>query len=305
MRRRAAKPAGSASPVKRLRHDPYPDNGWWLKGFGYWGNQGGVSSFVGYSSSIIGGMMGYDRAVDPALRIGLGFGYSRSTINGQTFDAQTGFNTYRVTAYGAYEPGPWFLYGETSLGFNGYTGSRHVLFPGFNQSAQSAYGGQEYTGYLMTGYHFLTQGLMITPLASLQYTHLNLGGYTEFGGNDINLAVQGQSYDFVQSGLGASLKHPFALDDGALVPELHAKWLYMLANPTLQDTAAFVTAGSPSFTTPGLTTSPSMFNVGAGLQFLSCGCTAKTWSIEGVYDFYARSDNYFAHAGMVRFTARF
>lgn len=298
------------SQVRQRRPDeettacPQPYNGWWLKGFGYWGNQGMVNSFVGYNSSIIGGMMGYDRLLDPGLRAGVAVGYSRTTINGQQFDAQTAFSTYRVTAYGAYEPGNWFLYGEASLGLNAYTGTRHVVFPGFNQSALSSYNGQEYTGSLITGYHFNVQGLTITPLASLQYTHVNLGGYTENTAPEINLAVQSQSYDFLQSGLGVKLAAPFAFDGGTLVPTVHAKWLYMLNNPTLQNTAAF-TSGGAQFTTPGLATSNSMFNVGAGLTFLSCGCTAKTWSIEGVYDFYARSDNYFAHAGMLRFTSRF
>lgn len=293
-----------ARPGEELQPCPQTDDGWWLKGFGYWGNQGTIGPFVGYNSSIVGGMMGYDRALDPILRVGLAVGYSNTSINGQIFDAQTSFNTYRISAYGAYEPGNWFLYGEASLGLNAYTGSRHVVFPGFNQTAQSTYNGQEYTGALITGYHFNVQGLTITPLASLQYTHVNLGGYTENTAPDINLVVQSQSYDFLQSSLGVKLAHPFALDDGALVPTVHAKWYYMISNPTLQNTAAFA-AGSPSFNTPGLSTSPSMFNVGLGLQFLSCGCTGKTWTVEGVYDFYARSDNYFAHAGMLRFTARF
>ncbi len=164
--------------------------------------------------------------------------------------------------------------------------------------------GQEYTGTVRAGYHFFVQGVTITPLASLQYTHMNLDGYTETGGPQINLNVQSQSYNFLQSGLGATVAHPFAVDGGALVPEFHAKWLYMLANPTLQNTASFA-LGSPTFVTPGLSTFPSMFNVGAGITFLNCGCAAKTWSFEAVYDFYARSDNYFAHAGMLRFTSRF
>jgi uncharacterized protein with beta-barrel porin domain len=283
---------------------PQPVDGWWLKGFGYYGNQGATSGFVGYNSAIAGVMMAYDRFVTPEARVGFGVGYAHSLLNGNTFDARTDFNTYRATVYGAYEPGPWFVYGEASFGFNTYTGSRHVLFPGFNQTAQASYNGQEYTASVISGYHFFVQGVTITPLASLQYTHLNLAAYTETGAPDINLNVGSQSYDFLQSGLGGTVAHPFALDSGALVPEFHAKWLYMIANPTLQNTATFQ-AGSAPFTTPGLTNYPSMFNAGAGLTFLSCSCAAKTWSLEAVYDFYARSDSYFAHAGMVRFTSRF
>ena len=46
-----------------------------------------------------------------------------------------------------------------------------------------------YTGYVTTGYHFFVQDFTITPLTSLQYTHMNLDNYKETGAGDINLRV--------------------------------------------------------------------------------------------------------------------
>jgi hypothetical protein len=89
------------------------------------------------------------------------------------------------------------------------------------------------------------------------------------------------------------------------VPEVHFKWLREIDNPTLRNTAALRVAGSPSFTTPGLQTADDTFNVGGGLTFLSCFCSAKTWSLEAVYDYEWRSDSYSAHQGMVKFSSRF
>jgi uncharacterized protein with beta-barrel porin domain len=117
--------------------------------------------------------------------------------------------------------------------------------------------------------------------------------------------VNSQSYDFVESRLGVKVAHPFAVNPGTIVPEAHFNWFYELANPTLANTAAFSVASSLPFTTPGLKTANSMLNGGVGFTFLSCGCTAKTWSVEAVYDYYWRSDNYVANQGMVRFSARF
>jgi hypothetical protein len=52
-------------------------------------------------------------------------------------------------------------------------------------------------------------------------------------------------------------------------------------------------------------TSDDTFNVGAGLTFLSCSCSARTWAVEAVYDYYWRTDAYSAHQAMVKVTGRF
>jgi uncharacterized protein with beta-barrel porin domain len=65
--------------------------------------------------------------------------------------------------------------------------------------------------------------------------------------------VNSRNYDFLESGLGVKVARPIGLSDGTYVPEGHFKWLHAIDNPTPANTAAF-TGGTPSFTTPGLTT---------------------------------------------------
>jgi outer membrane autotransporter protein len=287
-----------------------PQAGGWLKGFGYFGSQGSQAAFGGYNFNIYGTMVGYDAPlihmpIEGETRVGFGIGYARSTINGTTFSANTDFNTYTATAYIAHEQGPWFVDGDLSFGWDDYSGTRNISFPGVNQAAQASYSGQDYTAFVTTGYHFFAQGITITPLASLQYTHMDIGGYGETGAGAIDLNVQSQHYDFLESGLGVKVADPFRYRDGTYVPEVHFKWFHEFVNPSVQDTAAFAVPGSPSFTTPGLKPAADTFNVGAGLTFLSCSCTARTWSVEGTYDFFWRSDAYTANQVMLRFTARF
>jgi uncharacterized protein with beta-barrel porin domain len=281
-------------------------SGWWLKGFGYFGSQGSQGAYPGYNSVIAGTMIGYDRLIDAETSVGLGLGYARSTIKESTFqDASTDSNTYQATAYIGHEHGPWYVNGDVSFGWNDYTGIRNISFPGFDRAAQAGYSGQDYTGFVTTGYHFFTPGLTITPLASLQYTHMNIAGYTETGAGDVNLQIKSQSYDFVESGLGVKVAHPFSYRDTPFVPEAHFKWFHDFSDTSFTNTATFAGAGSPSFTTPGLRMAADTFNVGAGLTLLSCSCSAKIWSIEAVYDHYWRSDNYSGNQVMVKFASRF
>ena len=289
-----------------------PSAGGWVKGFGYFGNQGAQDGFTGYNSTIFGMMIGYDAPLlhmpfDGETRVGFGIGYARTTIDGKTVSANTDSNAYEATAYIAHEQGPWFVDGDLSFGWNDYSENRNVLVPGIiNSTAQGSYSGQDYTAYLTTGYHFFAQGFTITPLASLQYTHMNLDSYTETGAAPLNLSVNSQNYDFLESALGVKAAQAFSTANGTYVPEVHFKWYHELLNPRMQDSwAALELTGSDSFTTQGPRTSADTLNVGAGLTFLSCSCTAKTWSVEGVYDFFWRSDSYVANQVMLRFTMRF
>jgi len=280
-------------------------SGWWLKGFGYAGDQGNQNNIAGYDSTILGTMAGYDVPVGPGTRAGLGIGYAKSTIDGKTFDTSTDSNSYQATAYIGHEQGPWFVNGNASIGLNDYSGMRHIVFTGVDRTANASYSGQDYTAFANTGYHFPAQKFTITPLASLQYTHVNLNAYNETGAGDINLNVQSQSYNFLESGLGVKVGRDFSYRDNAYAPDIHVKWLHELSNPTLQQNAVFAAAGSSSFNTRGTKTANDTLNLGAGITLLSCSCSAKTWSLEAGYDYYRSNDGYSANQGMIRLSRRF
>ena len=283
-----------------------PRNGWWVKGFDYVGNQGARGVSTGYHSRILGTMIACDAPVGLDTRAGLGFGYSRSDIDGKTFDASTDFDTYQATAYIGHEDGPWFLNGSASFGWNEYSSMRHIVYPGVDRKANADYSGQDYTAFASTGFHIPVQEFAITPLASLQYSHMHLNGYTEKDAGDIDLKVKSQDYDFLESGLGVKVERYFRNHDGtSYVPEGHFNWYHELSNPGMEQTAEYTAAGSGSFTTSGLKTADDTFNVGGGLTLLSCVCSATTWSLEAVYDYDWRTDNYSANQVMLRFTSRF
>lgn len=284
-----------------------PRSGWWAKGFGYFGEQDPRGVSTGYESEIYGGMIAFDTplANDSNTRAGLGFGYAHSTIDGNKFDASTEFDSYRPLIYIGHERGPWYIHGSGSFGWHEYEDRRHIVFPGLERTAEADYSGQDYTVYANTGYHFTAHEFTLTPFGSLQYSHIDIDGYGETGAGDISLNVESQSYDFVESGLGVKLERPFTHNGATYIPEVHFKWLHEFSDPTLEQTATFAPAGSPSFTTRGQDTDDDTLNVGAGLTLLSCSCSAREWSIEGVYDYDWNGEGYSAHQGTIRFTSRF
>ena len=47
-------------------------------------------------------------------------------------------------------------------------------------------------------------------LASIHYSRLEIGEYTETGASSLNLSVEDQNYALLQSGLGLEVAHPVA-----------------------------------------------------------------------------------------------
>ena len=280
-------------------------SGWWAKGFGYWGNQDARGAFKEYNSRISGTMFAYDRSLGLNTRGGLGFGYARTVIKGRTFDARNDFDTYQAIAYIGHERGPWFVDGSTSFGWNQYQDKRHIEFPGIDLTAKSKYNGQDYTAFARTGYHFPIQKFSITPMASLQYSRVNIAGYTEREAGDVNMHIKSQHYDYLESGLGGKVERSFSYRKFTFVPEVHFEWLHKLSNPRLEQNATYTPEGSSSFTTPGLRTVADSYHAGTGITLLSCSCSATTWSLEGGYDYYWRTDGYAANQVSLRFSRRF
>ena len=110
---------------------------------------------------------------------------------------------------------------------------------------------------------------VITPTATLQYTRLKTPGYSEFGGNAVNLKVDAQSDDFLQSGLGVKFARDLATSGPLTVrPEVHANWLHSFRGEAMSNTAAFE-SGGPSFTATGVKPGRDMMDLGAGLLIAS------------------------------------
>lgn len=281
-----------------------PQSGWWVKGFGHAGEQDAQQDTLGYDSIMGGTMVAYDVPINRDTRAGFGIGFARGTLDGNKHENSTDIDTIQATAYIGHERGPWYLHGSASFGWNEYSGSRNVVFPGVNQTADADYSGQDYTAFVSTGYRFPVQEFIITPNASLQYTYMDLDGFVETG-SDINLAVESQDYDFAELGLGVKVERDYNYNGRKVIPEIHFNWFNMLSNPRTDPTARFA-AGTASFVTQGHDVADNTYNVGAGFTIISCGvCDAITWSLDATYDYEWRDDGYSSNQGMLRLAGRF
>jgi len=277
---------------------------WWIKGFGSQGMQGDANGLNGYRSDAVGAMLGYDVPVGEATRVGLGAGYVNSTINGKHSDNRTKVDSYHLTAYFNHAPEAFFVQGAVTAGIDKYDGSRYIEFPGISRHAKSDVTGQQYTALITAGKHFGVKGTTITPLVGLQASRLYVNSYKEHGAGDVNLSVDSQDYNFLQSTLGIKAEHIIHSGNATYAPEIHAKWLHDFNSTTMSQDATFIGGGS-KFYSQGITQDHDMYNVGAGMTFLSCNCDQNAWSVKGLYDYKWNDSHYDSHQASLIVGLRF
>jgi len=275
----------------------------WVDAFGYWGRQYENDGFASYNDNIYGGMIGFQAPVNRELSLGLGGGYAQSSINQSDSKNDVSIQTYDATAYASYGSTHWYLDGAFSFDYNRYDGSRHIDFPGIDRTAKSHYNGEEYTALAAGGYRWYSKACyIITPLASLQYSYLHVNKYREHNAGDIDLHVNVQHYNFLESSLGVKLSRPIQTKHGAFVPEIHAIWLYDFFDDEMELTSTFsgVASQAGPFTIEGPGWARNSGDVGASITFISC----KRLAVQLVYN-YEFSSTYHANEGLIKITKRF
>lgn len=110
----------------------------------------------------------------------------------------------------------------------------------------------------------------------------------------MNLHVESQDYNFVQSTLGVKAERVIRSGNSTYAPEVHAKWLHDLKSTRMDQDASF-TGGGATFNAQGIRQDRDLFNVGVGITFLSCNCEKASWTVKGLYDYKWNESGYDSH----------
>lgn len=264
----------------------------WGDGFGFIGHQDDKDDLNGYHVNTWGAVLGLDIPVRLCgLRVGLAAGYAFTDLDERDFGNNTDIHNYQGTAYFSYDPSCWYVDGGVSIGWNRYDGTRHIAFAGVNRTARAEYDGLEYSTFVATGYQYCWNCWEITPLGSLLYSHLHMDDYTEKGAESLNLHVDKQNYDFVESGLGLKLATQYQTQCGLYIPEVHSIWFHDFNDNRLNVNATFVEEPlGGSFSNRGPKMDRDTWNIGGSVT-----CMAnRNMSVQAVYD-YEKSRTYWDH----------
>jgi len=245
-------------------------NGIWAKEYGSYLNQGNDQGVSGYNAWNTGTAVGVDHLFGDSLTVGISGGYAYGSVTSAANYGDTNINSAQSTLYAGYQnpEHPYFIDLAGSSAWNWYSAQRNIAPGSLGLDAASNYRGEQYGTYINGGYNFnISNKLQLTPLASLQWDHLALGHYTEIDAGALDLHVNRQSYDMLESGLGLRVSVPeIKRVWGNIAPEVHVKWLHDFISDGMSVTSSY-TGGGGSFSTHGIKPPMNGVDLGGKITF--------------------------------------
>jgi outer membrane autotransporter protein len=241
---------------------PSSENRWgvWISGTGDYVNVSSDGNGTGYDFTTSGVTFGLDYRLTKSLAVGIAGGYAR-TWTDLTRSGNIDVDSGRGGVYTTFHRDGFYLNGFAGGSYNSYYARRDGLGGGARGSTNAG----EFDSYVGCGYEFHYQGLTFGPIASLQYTYLNLGEYGERG-SLAPLTVVSQSQGSLRTSLGLSVSHSWKVGNVQLRPSLQARWQHEYFYSSLPIEARFASGAGSEFTVNGPAEGHDSALIDAGLH---------------------------------------
>jgi outer membrane autotransporter protein len=226
---------------------PSPENRWgvWITGSGDFVNVSGDGNGQGYDFTTGGVSLGLDYRLTRNLAVGIAVGYAHTWTN-LTGNGNIGANSGRGGLYATYSEAGFYLNGYAGGGYNSYDARRNALGGDAIGNADSG----EFDGYVGGGYDFRCGGFTFGPIASFEYTYVEIGGYDE-NGSLAPLRIVSQNQDSLRTNVGLGASYTWKWGSVQLKPSLRAGWQHEYLYSALPIDAQFASGAGGVFTVHG------------------------------------------------------
>ena len=193
----------------------------WVQGLFNKSKLDDTSKAKGFDADSNGIAMGAEKYINDNTKVGLGYAYTNTDIDG--FLRTTDVDTHTAFVYGEYKPSNWYVNGIASYGWSDYSENKNVL----GNSIDADYDVDTFGLQAMTGYDIKSCDWTLTPEAGLRYVHLKQDSYTDTAGS----RVSGNESDILTGVIGAKVAKDWTLNNGMkLKPEARVAMTYDLMN---------------------------------------------------------------------------
>ena len=234
--------------------DMLDDAAVWVQGLYNKSKLNNTSKAYGYDADTYGAAFGLEKYVTKATKLGAGYAYNSTDIDGHNRD--TDVHTSTLFAYGEYKPNNWFVNGIASYGWSDYSETKHSTVDVKSKYDVDTFGLQAMTGYDIN----LPQAFTLTPEAGVRYARVEQDGYVD----DAGQSVKSHNSDIWTGVAGAKLSKAFAADNGMIFkPELRLAATYDLKND--KGNTLVTLANGTSYSVQGTALKRFGVEVGAGV----------------------------------------
>ena len=260
----------------------------WVKGLFNYADKDGTSKSHGFDVNTYGVAFGIDKTIGDG-KIGLGYAYSESDIDGYTRD--TDVDTHSLFLYGKYKPADWYVNAVASYSFSNYKEKKSVLGYG----AKAKYDVDTFGLQSMIGYDLNTHGFGITPEAGLRYMHIAKDGYTD----DLGTTAQDKDSNVLTGVAGVKVTKNFAAAKGINIrPEVRGALTYDLTSDSNNTAVSLANGAAIRVNGEEL----NRFGVELGAKVAADICT--NWEVAAGYEARIRKD-YVDHTGLLSVKYKF
>ena len=234
--------------------DMLDDAAVWVQGLYNKSKLNNTSKAYGYDADTYGAAFGLEKYVTKATKLGAGYAYNSTDIDGHNRDTDVHTNT--LFAYGEYKPNNWFVNGIMSYGWSDYKEKKHSVVEVKSKYDVDTFGLQAMTGYDIN----LPQAFTLTPEAGVRYARIEQDGYVD----DAGQSVKSRNSNIWTGVAGAKLSKSFAADNGMIFkPELRLAATYDLKND--KGNTLVTLANGTSYSVQGTALKRFGVEVGAGV----------------------------------------
>jgi len=206
----------------------------WVQGLYNKAKLDDTSKAKGFDADSNGIAFGAEAFVSDNAKIGIGYAYTKTDIDG--FMRDTDVDTHTAVLYGEYKPSDWYVNAIASYGWSDYEENKNVAGVG----VKADYDAETFGLQAMTGYDMNLGGFGVTPEAGLRYVHIKQDAYKDTA----DQRVSANDSDILTGVIGARIGKDFAFNNGAtLKPEAKIAATYDMLN---DDVSSVVTLANGS-----------------------------------------------------------
>lgn len=269
--------------------DTLKDKQIWGRVFGSRADQDDRKGASGFSADSWGLGFGADAEIAAGSRVGVAYGYAKTSVNGNTDLAGTAqdsnISSHLFSAYGSKELGQnRSLSWQADLGMSDNDSKRQLNFGGLNRTARADYRTYSaHVGAALRQQFALSETTSLTPALRADYSWLKSQSYNETGADALNLNVASQKTDAFVLGADTYLQHRFSATSRL---DTYFGVGYDTINKPGAIVAAYAGAPGLSFVTSGIELSPWLVRGGIGYTHT----TGNGTEVSVRYDAESRSD---------------
>ena len=193
----------------------------WVQGLFNKSKLDDTSKVKGFDADSNGVAMGAEKYITDDTKVGLGYAYTTTDIDG--FMRNTDVDTHTAFVYGEYKPSNWYVNSIASYAWSDYSEDKNVAGVG----VKADYDAETFGLQAMTGYDMQVKGLGLTPEVGLRYVHISQDGYRD----SADQKVSANDSDILTGVIGAKISKSWTLENGMnLKPEARLAATYDLIN---------------------------------------------------------------------------